>query len=60
MVWRDGLEALLGREPSSSLAAEELNSLLDMELRIRLLPLLNVPIPDATPPIPPPPPSLPA
>ncbi|XP_075796661.1 engulfment and cell motility protein 3 [Pelodiscus sinensis] len=57
-LWTDGLNALLGREMRSERTQKELDMLLSMELKLRLLDLENVPIPDAPPPVPNPPSNL--
>jgi len=54
-LWWDGLSALLRKDMRSGKAAEDVAMLLDMEVRIRLLDLEGVDIPDEPPPIPPPP-----
>lgn len=54
-LWTDGLNVLLGKEMSSESMRSELDILLSMEIKLRLLDLENVPIPDTAPPIPQPP-----
>ncbi|XP_035274644.1 engulfment and cell motility protein 3 isoform X2 [Anguilla anguilla] len=54
-LWTDGLSVLLGREMSSESMRSELEILLSMEIKLRLLDLENVPIPERAPPIPKPP-----
>ncbi|XP_053487435.1 engulfment and cell motility protein 3 isoform X2 [Ictalurus furcatus] len=54
-LWTDGLNVLLGKEMSSESMRSELEILLSMEIKLRLLDLENVPIPDAAPPVPKPP-----
>ncbi|XP_056106946.1 engulfment and cell motility protein 3-like isoform X3 [Rhinichthys klamathensis goyatoka] len=54
-LWTDGLNVLLGKEMSSESMRSELEILLSMEIKLRLLDLENVPIPDTAPPIPKPP-----
>ncbi|KAI4825380.1 hypothetical protein KUCAC02_021063 [Chaenocephalus aceratus] len=54
-LWTDGLSVLLGREMSSESTRSELEILLSMEIKLRLLDLENVPIPDCAPVIPKPP-----
>uniref|UniRef100_A0A8C5GY96 Engulfment and cell motility protein 3-like n=1 Tax=Gouania willdenowi TaxID=441366 RepID=A0A8C5GY96_GOUWI len=54
-LWTDGLSVLLGREMSSESMRSELEILLSMEIKLRLLDLENVPIPDNAPIIPKPP-----
>uniref|UniRef100_A0A8C1W881 Engulfment and cell motility 3 n=1 Tax=Cyprinus carpio TaxID=7962 RepID=A0A8C1W881_CYPCA len=54
-LWTDGLSVLLGKEMSSESMHSELEILLSMEIKLRLLDLENVPIPDTAPPIPKPP-----
>uniref|UniRef100_A0A671NC58 Engulfment and cell motility protein 3-like n=1 Tax=Sinocyclocheilus anshuiensis TaxID=1608454 RepID=A0A671NC58_9TELE len=54
-LWTDGLNVLLGKEMSSESMRSELEILLSMEIKLRLLDLENVPIPDMAPPIPKPP-----
>uniref|UniRef100_A0A8C4S5U3 Engulfment and cell motility 2 n=1 Tax=Erpetoichthys calabaricus TaxID=27687 RepID=A0A8C4S5U3_ERPCA len=51
-IWTDGLSALLGREMSSELTRSDLDTLLSMEMKLRLLDLENIQIPEAPPPIP--------
>uniref|UniRef100_V9KJD0 Engulfment and cell motility protein 3-like protein n=2 Tax=Callorhinchus milii TaxID=7868 RepID=V9KJD0_CALMI len=51
-VWTDGLNVLLGKELVSEQTKSELDILLSMEIKLRLLDLENIPIPDAPPPIP--------
>ncbi|CAL8375473.1 unnamed protein product [Arctogadus glacialis] len=54
-LWTDGLSVLLGRDMSSESMRSELEILLSMEIKLRLLDLENVQIPDLAPPIPLPP-----
>uniref|UniRef100_A0A4W5LGI7 Engulfment and cell motility 3 n=1 Tax=Hucho hucho TaxID=62062 RepID=A0A4W5LGI7_9TELE len=54
-LWTDGLSVLLGRDMSSECMRSELDILLSMEIKLRLLDLENVPIPDCAPPVPKPP-----
>ncbi|KAG7214880.1 hypothetical protein INR49_005149 [Caranx melampygus] len=54
-LWTDGLSVLLGREMSSESMRSELEILLSMEIKLRLLDLENVTIPDAAPVVPKPP-----
>lgn len=54
-LWTDGLNVLLGKEMSSESMRSELEILLSMEIKLRLLDLENVPIPDSAPPVPKPP-----
>uniref|UniRef100_A0A8C7ZX51 Engulfment and cell motility 1 n=1 Tax=Oryzias sinensis TaxID=183150 RepID=A0A8C7ZX51_9TELE len=51
-VWTDGLNALLGKEMTSDYTKSDLDTLLSMEMKLRLLDLENIQIPDAPPPIP--------
>ncbi|XP_019394269.1 PREDICTED: engulfment and cell motility protein 1 isoform X3 [Crocodylus porosus] len=51
-VWTDGLNALLGKDMMSDLTRNDLDTLLSMEIKLRLLDLENIQIPDAPPPIP--------
>ncbi|KAK3512004.1 hypothetical protein QTP70_027629 [Hemibagrus guttatus] len=51
-VWTDGLNALLGKEMTSEFTRSDLDTLLNMEMKLRLLDLENIQIPDAPPPIP--------
>ncbi|XP_053126546.1 engulfment and cell motility protein 3 isoform X2 [Hemicordylus capensis] len=51
-LWTDGLNVLLGREMMSERTQSDLDILLSMELKLRLLDLENIPIPDAPPVIP--------
>lgn len=52
-MWLDGLNALLGREMPSERTRSDLDLLLNTELKLQLLDLENIPIPDQPPPIPP-------
>ena len=52
-IWVDGLNALLGRRMTSKAAEEDLETLLNMDLKLRLLDLENITIPTQQPPIPP-------
>uniref|UniRef100_A0A3B4ZEX6 Engulfment and cell motility 3 n=1 Tax=Stegastes partitus TaxID=144197 RepID=A0A3B4ZEX6_9TELE len=54
-LWTDGLSVLLGREMSSETMRSELEILLSMEIKLRLLDLENVPIPESAPVVPKPP-----
>ncbi|MBN3293258.1 ELMO3 protein, partial [Polypterus senegalus] len=54
-LWTDGLNVLLGKEMNSECMRSELDILLSMEIKLRLLDLENIPIPDAPPPLPDPP-----
>lgn len=51
-IWTDGLNALLGKDMMSDLTRNDLDTLLSMEIKLRLLDLENIQIPDAPPPIP--------
>uniref|UniRef100_A0A8B9L2D8 Engulfment and cell motility 1 (ced-12 homolog, C. elegans) n=1 Tax=Astyanax mexicanus TaxID=7994 RepID=A0A8B9L2D8_ASTMX len=51
-VWTDGLNALLGKEMTSEFTRSDLDTLLNMEMKLRLLDLENIQIPEAPPPIP--------
>ncbi|XP_035285010.1 engulfment and cell motility protein 1 isoform X2 [Anguilla anguilla] len=51
-VWTDGLNALLGKEMTSEFTKTDLDVLLSMEMKLRLLDLENIQIPEAPPPIP--------
>ncbi|XP_048366515.1 engulfment and cell motility protein 1 isoform X1 [Sphaerodactylus townsendi] len=51
-VWTDGLNALLGKDMMSELTRNDMDTLLSMEIKLRLLDLENIQIPDAPPPIP--------
>lgn len=55
--WTDGINALLGREMTSEKTKQDLNMLLGMEVKIRLLDTEGVTIPEVAPEIPPPPPN---
>ncbi|XP_050779120.1 engulfment and cell motility protein 3 isoform X3 [Gopherus flavomarginatus] len=57
-LWTDGLNVLLGREMTSERTQSELDILLSMELKLRLLDLENISIPDTPPPVPNPPSNL--
>ncbi|XP_009292583.1 engulfment and cell motility protein 1 isoform X1 [Danio rerio] len=51
-VWTDGLNALLGKEMSSEFTRSDMDTLLNMEMKLRLLDLENIQIPEVPPPIP--------
>ncbi|KAK2496984.1 hypothetical protein MC885_004722 [Smutsia gigantea] len=51
-AFTDGLNALLGKDMMSDLTQNDLDTLLSMEIKLRLLDLENIQIPDAPPPIP--------
>lgn len=51
-VWIDGLNILLGKELTSDLTKSDVEILLSMEMKLRLLDLENIKIPEAPPPIP--------
>ncbi|XP_059900162.1 engulfment and cell motility protein 1 isoform X2 [Gadus macrocephalus] len=51
-VWTDGLNALLGKEMTSEYTKADMDTLLSMEMKLRLLDLENIQIPEAPPPIP--------
>uniref|UniRef100_A0A7N8XVW4 Engulfment and cell motility 1 (ced-12 homolog, C. elegans) n=1 Tax=Mastacembelus armatus TaxID=205130 RepID=A0A7N8XVW4_9TELE len=51
-VWTDGLNALLGKEMTSDNTKSDMDTLLSMEMKLRLLDLENIQIPEAPPPIP--------
>ncbi|XP_077023893.1 engulfment and cell motility protein 2 isoform X4 [Tamandua tetradactyla] len=51
-VWIDGLSALMGKDMSSELTKSDLDTLLSMEMKLRLLDLENIQIPEAPPPVP--------
>lgn len=55
-MWCDGIDALLRKEMKSQKAAEDLEMLLAMEVKIRLLDIEGIEIPDEPPPVPPLPP----
>jgi engulfment/cell motility protein 1 len=57
--WTDGVCALLRREMKSAKAVEDLEMLLSMEVKIRLLPLEGIDIPEEPPKMPPLPSTLP-
>uniref|UniRef100_S4RA56 Engulfment and cell motility 1 n=1 Tax=Petromyzon marinus TaxID=7757 RepID=S4RA56_PETMA len=54
-VWTDGLNALLGREMVSKATCSDLEVLLNMEMKLRLLDLENIQIPETAPVVPVPP-----
>lgn len=56
-IWTDGLATLLNKEMLSSESHEELETLLNMEMKLRLLDLENISIPGTPPPIPTEPPN---
>lgn len=51
-IWTDGLNALLGKEMTSELTKSDMETLVSMEMKLRLLDLENIQIPDAPPPVP--------
>uniref|UniRef100_A0A671NX93 Engulfment and cell motility protein 1 n=1 Tax=Sinocyclocheilus anshuiensis TaxID=1608454 RepID=A0A671NX93_9TELE len=51
-VWTDGLNALLGKEMTSEFTRSDMDTLLNMEMKLRLLDLENIQIPEVPPPIP--------
>ncbi|XP_068092501.1 engulfment and cell motility protein 1 isoform X1 [Hyperolius riggenbachi] len=51
-IWTDGLNALLGKDMISDQTRNDMDTLLSMEIKLRLLDLENIQIPDAPPPIP--------
>ncbi|XP_051722645.1 engulfment and cell motility protein 1 isoform X1 [Ctenopharyngodon idella] len=51
-IWTDGLNALLGKEMTSELTKSDMDTLVTMELKLRLLDLENIQIPDVPPPVP--------
>ena len=57
-VWIDGIRILLGQPPDSDLATSDMETLLNMDMKIHLLAIENIPIPDYPPVIPPNPPNL--
>lgn len=57
-LWTDGLNVLLGKEMTSERMQTDLDVLLSMELKLRLLDLENISIPDTPPPVPKPPSNL--
>ncbi|KAL9976284.1 hypothetical protein ACROYT_G013567 [Oculina patagonica] len=56
-IWTDGLATLLNKEMPSSESHEELETLLNMEMKLRLLDLENITIPATPPPVPAEPPN---
>ncbi|NXJ65296.1 ELMO3 protein, partial [Rostratula benghalensis] len=57
-LWTDGLNVLLGKEMTSERMRTDLETLMSMELKLRLLDLENISIPDTPPPVPKPPSNL--
>lgn len=55
--WTDGLATLLNKEMPSKESHEEMETLLNMEMKLRLLDLENITIPETPPPIPAEPPN---
>ncbi|XP_026107732.1 engulfment and cell motility protein 1-like [Carassius auratus] len=51
-IWTDGLNAVLGKEMTSELTKSDMDTLVNMELKLRLLDLENIQIPDVPPPVP--------
>ena len=56
-VWTDGLSVLCKNQLPSKAALEEMDTLLHMDLKLRLLDVESITIPDQPPPIPPNPPN---
>ncbi|XP_072169126.1 engulfment and cell motility protein 1-like [Diadema setosum] len=54
-MWTDGLNVLQGKPMGSNQMGSDLEALLSMEMKIRLLDTANIPIPTEPPVIPPPP-----
>lgn len=52
-VWLDGLNALMGKPMTSKKAEEDMDMLLALEIKLRLLDTEGIDIPDSPPPIPP-------
>lgn len=51
-IWLDGLNALLGKDMASELTKSDLDTLLSMEMKLRLLDLENIHVPEVPPPLP--------
>lgn len=51
-MWSDGINTLLRKPISSERAKQDVNTLLSMEVKVRLLELEGISIPDSPPPIP--------
>ncbi len=51
-VWVDGLSALLGKRMTSKASEEDVETLLNMDLKLRLLDIENISIPSQTPALP--------
>ncbi|TRY86606.1 hypothetical protein DNTS_018586 [Danionella cerebrum] len=51
-IWTDGLSVLIGKELCSDLTRSDLETLMNMEMKLRLLDLENISIPEAPPPVP--------
>lgn len=51
-MWVDGINGLLGKKMTSPKAKTDMEMLLNMEMKLRLLDLENVPIPDQPPAVP--------
>ena len=56
-MWTDGLRILLGHSMENQQATEDIETLLNMEMKLRLLDVENAPIPEKEPPIPSDPPN---
>ncbi|ELU11056.1 hypothetical protein CAPTEDRAFT_228466 [Capitella teleta] len=56
-MWTDGINALLGNPMTSDLTTQEMDILLSMEIKLRILDIEGVNVPEDAPPIPPPPPN---
>ncbi|EDV26021.1 uncharacterized protein TRIADDRAFT_55703 [Trichoplax adhaerens] len=52
-IWCDGILCLLGKEMTSAEADNDFNTLIKMDIRLRLLEIENVKLPKLPPPIPP-------
>ena len=52
-IWIDGFNSLLGKRMGSKAAEEDLETLVNMDLKLRLLDLENISIPSQKPPVPP-------
>uniref|UniRef100_A0A8C4NKJ1 PH domain-containing protein n=1 Tax=Eptatretus burgeri TaxID=7764 RepID=A0A8C4NKJ1_EPTBU len=51
-MWTDGLNALMGKPMSSDMTNADLEMLIGMEMKLRLLDLENITIPETAPPVP--------
>lgn len=56
-IWNDGFKILLGQNADSEIVQEDIETLLSMDMKLQLLAIENIAIPDYPPAIPPDPPN---